>query len=95
MFYIVAENTMCSFFYLSLVSLRWVWQEAGIHILQVWTARADRGDAESVAAVPPSSLVRPVVRVVKGLGVRACGTAATGLRQLSAADDTVTGGLWK
>ena len=69
------------------MSLWWVWQEAGVHVLQVWPAGADGGDAESVAAVSTSSLVRSVVRVVEGLGMRAC--AGAGLRQLPAGQETI------
>jgi len=91
------------------VSLRGVGQEAGVHVLQVRSAGADGGDAESVATVPassssspsptstsstPASLVRPVVRVVEGLGVRARSAAAAGLRQLAAGGERRKNGLF-
>lgn len=69
----------------SFVSLRRVRQEAGVHVLQVRPAGADRGDTEGVAAVAAAAapLVGSVVRVVEGLGVgagAAAAAAAPGLR---------------
>lgn len=78
------------------MSLRRVGQEAGVHILQVRPAGADRGDAEGVAAVSATAapLVGSVVRVVEGLGVGACAAAAaaSGLRQLPTARHKTTAG---
>lgn len=79
----------------SFVSLRRVGQEAGVHVLQVRPAGADRGDAEGVAAVSATAapLVGSVVRVVEGLGVGAwAATAASGLRQLPTARHKTTAG---
>ena len=75
------------FAHLPLVHLRGVGQEGGVHVLQVRTTGADRGDAESIAAVPPAPLVRSVVWLVEGLGVRARGAAAAGLSQLATGDE--------
>lgn len=72
------------------MSLWRIGQEAGVHVLQVGTTGADRGDAEGIAAVPPASLVRSEVRVVEGLGMRACGAAAAGLSQLPAGHEIIT-----
>lgn len=81
------------FSYFSFVSLGRVGQEAGVHVLQIRPAGADRGDAEGVAAVAPAPLVRPVVRVVEGLGVGAsAAAAAAGLRQLPTAHQITTTG---
>lgn len=77
--------------HLPLLSLRGVRQEAGVDVLQVGAAGADGGDAQGVAAVPPSPLVGSEVRVVKRLGVRARGAAAAGLRQLPAGHRETTG----
>lgn len=74
------------------MSLRRVGQEAGVHVLQIRPAGADRGDAEGVAAVAPAPLVRPVVRVVEGLGVGTGAAAAAGLRQLPTAHQIITAG---
>lgn len=76
------------------MSLRRVGQEAGVHVLQVRPAGADRGDAEGVAAVSATAapLVGSVVRVVEGLGVGACAAAASGLRQLPTARHKTTAG---
>lgn len=82
---------MCFSPHFSFVSLRGVGQEAGVHVLQIRPAGADRGDAEGVAAVAPAPLVRPVVRVVEGLGVGAgAAAAAAGLRQLPTARQIIT-----
>lgn len=72
------------------MSLRRVGQEAGVHVLQIRPAGADRGDAEGVAAVAPAPLVGPVVRVVEGLGVGTGAAAAAGLRQLPTAHQSIT-----
>lgn len=77
------------------MSLRRVGQEAGVHVLQVRPAGADRGDAEGVATVSATAapLVGSVVRVVEGLGVGAwSAAAASGLRQLPTARHKTTAG---